>query len=180
VARSWWRPWSDEHIPKIRAQCLNTYVWRGVLTLPPRVTMHASTSTTKVTLLHHRRIYVQSDLDSARGSGVPDFKKFSAYNRGPRSKEVDQILTSIYNQSSSHRFWKPNHILKLSVVSAMPQKMLTWWHDGQAVVFNLDMHRIFLNSDSTLNLAITISTHLQYTLKLVSKSAHWQITKSYI
>jgi hypothetical protein len=40
---------------------------------------------------------LQSGLDSTRGSGVPDFKKFSAYNRGPRSKEVDQILTSIYS-----------------------------------------------------------------------------------
>jgi hypothetical protein len=37
---------------------------------------------------------IQSDLDSTRGSGVPDFKKFSAYNRGPRSKEVYQILAS--------------------------------------------------------------------------------------
>ena len=45
-------------------------------------------------------IVIQSDLDSTRGSGVPDLKKFSAYNRGPRSKEVDQILTSIYSQSS--------------------------------------------------------------------------------
>ena len=52
-------------------------------------------------------------------------KKFSAYNRGPRSKEVDQILISIYRQSSSHRFWRANHILKLSVISALPQKMLT-------------------------------------------------------
>ena len=110
-----------------------------------------------------------------------DFKKFSANNRGPRSKEVDQILTSIYSQSSSHNFWRANHILKLSVVSALPQKMLTRLHDGWAVVFNLDMYGTFLDSHSTLNLTITISTHLhlQYTLKLVSKSAHWQITKWY-
>jgi hypothetical protein len=37
---------------------------------------------------------ILSDLDTTRGSGVPDFKKFSAYNKGPRSKEVDQILSS--------------------------------------------------------------------------------------
>jgi hypothetical protein len=36
--------------------------------------------------------YIQSDLDTTRGSGVPDFEKFSAYNGGPRSKEVDRIL----------------------------------------------------------------------------------------
>jgi hypothetical protein len=65
----------------------------------------------------------------------------------------------------------------------MPQKMLTWWHDGQAVVFNFDIYRTFLNSDSTLKFESRYYNykymHLEYTLKLVSKSAHWQITKSY-
>jgi hypothetical protein len=98
---------------------------------------------------------IQSDLNSTRGSRVPDFKKFSAYNRGPHSKEVDQILTSIYSESCWHGFWRANHILKLSAVSTMPQKMLTWLHDAQAVVFNLDMYGTYLNSTWNLTLRHT-------------------------
>ena len=47
---------------------------------------------------------LQSDLDTTRGSGVPDFEKFSAYNGGPRSKEVDRILAPLFrNGTGSHR-----------------------------------------------------------------------------
>jgi hypothetical protein len=45
----------------------------------------------------------QSDLDSTRGSGVPNFKKISAYNRGLRSKEVYPILASNFGI----QFWHP-------------------------------------------------------------------------
>ena len=105
---------------------------------------------------------LQSDLDSTRGSGVPDFKKFSAYNRGPRSKEVDQILTSIYSQSSWHRFWRANHVLKLSVVSAMPQKMLTWLHDVQAWGCYVQLGHIRNFSQLSFN----FESHYKHTLKI--------------
>jgi hypothetical protein len=45
-------------------------------------------------------MHIQSDLDSTRGSGASNFKKFSAYNGGPRSKEVYIILASNFSQSN--------------------------------------------------------------------------------
>ena len=92
----------------------------------------------------------------------------------PRITEVRVVKRSI-------KFWHPftakvidtgfgERTAYLSYLSSpLYQKMLTWLHNAQAVVFNLDMNGIFLNP--TLNL--TISSHLQYFLKL--KSAHWQI-----
>jgi hypothetical protein len=107
-------------------------------------------------------IDLQSDLDSTRGLGVPDFRKFSAYNRGPRSKEVDQMLTSFYSKSSWHRFWRANHILELSVVSAMPQKMLTWLHDAQAWSCYVQFEHVRNFSQSSFN----FESHYKYILKI--------------
>jgi hypothetical protein len=57
------------------------------------------TNTYMIKFKYVHKFPLRSDLDSTRRLGVPNFKKKSAYNRGPRSKEVYLILGSNYSQS---------------------------------------------------------------------------------
>jgi hypothetical protein len=115
------------------------------------------------------------------GRGVPNFKKFSAYNRGPRSKEVCPILASNYSQSNWLWFWKSNHICRLSYASfTLPHihKCSLTLGDPRSkkdayliagcscskLMCSILTYGTFLNSHSILGLTI----HLQYTLNLKS------------
>jgi hypothetical protein len=107
---------------------------------------------------------IRSDLDSTRESEVPDFKNFSAYNRGPRSKVVYQILASICSQSNWLKVWKANRVLRscrLSYASKIP----AWLPDEQMLkpMCSILTYGTFLNSHSHLKLTI------QYTLTVYSE-----------
>ena len=120
---------------------------------------------------------VQSDLDSARGSGVPEFRKFSAYSRGPRSREV-------------LKFWHP-FTAKVTDLKSGRQtaysgyassqlclKIHGWFLDAQADVFNFDVRNFSRHSHSIRKLTVQYILKLQYPGKL--KSADWRMRFSHV